>query len=400
MLRKILFTALFLIAPLPLIHAQKKEIAQAKENVKAGRSLAEAEASMRKLLADSANRHNEKIWIVLFDAVRKQYESVNEQMYLKQKADTAKFFAANYRMFGVLEGLDSIDAMPDKNGRVKLNYRKHNSEYLNSFRANLYNGGLFHMGKKEFQTAFNYFAAYVDCAKQPLFGAYDYETKDKRLPTAAFYSVYNGFRTGNAEQTLRYAELAKKDTARLNLVYQYMADTYRAQKDTAKCLEVLEAGFGKYPRSNYFFPHLFDYYFKRGDMQHSLALCNKAIEADSVSVIALFAKSSVMLALKKYDECIALSNRIIVLDSCHADAYLNAGLAYYNQAVDLDTSKRHSRDGRTRMMDLYRKAMPYMQEYRKLAPNEKDLWAMPLYTIYLNLNMGKEFEEIDLLLNK
>ena len=41
-----------------------------------------------------------------------------------------------------------------------------------------------------------------------------------------------------------------------------------------------------------------------------------------------------------------------------------------------------------------------MQEYRKLAPNEKAKWGVPLYTIYLNLNMGREFEEIDKLLKK
>ena len=47
------------------------------------------------------------------------------------------------------------------------------------------------------------------------------------------------------------------------------------------------------------------------------------------------------------------------------------------------------------MLELYRNSLKYMQTYRKLAPTRKDLWAMPLYTIYLNLNMGKEFVEMD-----
>ena len=33
-----------------------------------------------------------------------------------------------------------------------------------------------------------------------------------------------------------------------------------------------------------------------------------------------------------------------------------------------------------------------------MVPDEKGLWGLPLYTIYLNLNMGKEFDEIDKLL--
>ena len=90
MFRKLCFILMLFAASVQMANAQKKEISLAKDNVKAGKSLEQAEASMRKLLADSTNRNNEKIWLVLFDAVRKQYEAVNEKMYLKQSADTAK----------------------------------------------------------------------------------------------------------------------------------------------------------------------------------------------------------------------------------------------------------------------------------------------------------------------
>lgn len=398
MLRKLCFIVLLIVAPLQIINAQKKEIAQARDNVKAGKSLVDAEKSMRKLLNDSANHCNEKIWIVLFDAVRKQYEGINEKMYLKQTADTAQLFATTYRMFGILEGLDSIDSAPDKKGRVKLNHRKRHAEYLSSFRTNLYNGGLFHMAKKEHQKAFDYFSAYVDCAYQPLFSDYSYMSTDKRLARAAFYAMYNGYKTKNAEQTLRYSDIAQEDTSKLDMIYMYLAETYSAQKDTVKCLDVLRNGFTKYPRSAYFFSHLFDYYFKSGDMEHAISLCDSAIDADTLNTIAMFAKSTVLLSQKKYDSCISVSDKIISISKDNAGAYLNAGLSYYNQAVELDVSNRHQRGERVRMQSLYRKALPYMEKYREIAPNEKSQWAMPLYTIYLNLNMGKEFDEIDQLL--
>jgi hypothetical protein len=41
-----------------------------------------------------------------------------------------------------------------------------------------------------------------------------------------------------------------------------------------------------------------------------------------------------------------------------------------------------------------------MERYRQLAPNERDKWATALYRIYLNLNMGRQFDEIDRLLRK
>jgi hypothetical protein len=39
-----------------------------------------------------------------------------------------------------------------------------------------------------------------------------------------------------------------------------------------------------------------------------------------------------------------------------------------------------------------------MERYRFLKLEEKDKWAAALYNIYLNLNMGREFQEIDRML--
>ncbi len=48
--------------------------------------------------------------------------------------------------------------------------------------------------------------------------------------------------------------------------------------------------------------------------------------------------------------------------------------------------------------EYYLKAKPYMETYRALRPENKDKWATALYNIYLNLNLGQQFEEIDRLL--
>jgi hypothetical protein len=42
--------------------------------------------------------------------------------------------------------------------------------------------------------------------------------------------------------------------------------------------------------------------------------------------------------------------------------------------------------------------MPYLQKFQALRPEDKTKWALPLYTIYLKLNMGREFDEIDQIL--
>ena len=39
-----------------------------------------------------------------------------------------------------------------------------------------------------------------------------------------------------------------------------------------------------------------------------------------------------------------------------------------------------------------------MEKLRQLQPDKQERWLSPLYRIYLNLNLGKEFDEIDALM--
>lgn len=394
---KFVLFAFFFFVPVS-IFSQRKEISQAKAWVKAGNELAKAEESMRNLLKDSANRKNDKIWLVLFDAIKKQYDVGNEQLYLKKQYDTAVMFNATRRMFLVLESFDSIDAEPDKHGRIVLKYRKKHSAFLNTYRPNMYNGGLFFARKGDFKQAFDFFDTYIDCKNQPIFSEYDYGTRDSLLSRAAYMAVYCGFKQNDAGKTLKYSELAMADTARRKFLYQYLAETYKQQSDTAKYKSLLLAGFDRYPRSMYFFPRLFDLYYKHDDMRNALILCDRALETDSANAVFLYAKSTVLLNIGRYDECINISDGLIARNDTLADAYLNAGLAYFNQALRIDSNTLMSRKQKSRLRNLYKSAMPYLERYRALAPDQKGKWGMPLYTIYLNLNMGKEFEEIDTLL--
>lgn len=61
---------LLFLAVTSLCMAQKKELSQAKANIKAGNNLAQAEQSMRKLLEDSDNIRETKIWLTMFEAIK------------------------------------------------------------------------------------------------------------------------------------------------------------------------------------------------------------------------------------------------------------------------------------------------------------------------------------------
>ena len=385
---------LFLMSPVAA-SAQKKEIQTAKDQVKAGKNLDQAAASMKKLLADSANRTNRKIWTIYFDAVRKQYEQGNEKLYLKQKYDTAQLFNYTRQLFEVAFQYDSVETAPDKKGRRDFEFRKGHSDYLAHIRSNLYNGGIWFLNKKKYPDAYKFFDCYIECASQPMFKQYNYGVKDKHLPTAAYYAVYSGYKMKDPKATLHHSYEALKDTVHYNYMLQYLAETYMLEKDTARYVASLKEGFKRVPTFPYFFPRLVEYYVVRNQLDSAMTVVNEALTVVPDSDVYLAAKSNLLLEQGKLQECIEVSKKVIEVNQKLGDPYYNAGICYFNLAVEQDKNSHNSRKVKEQVEANYKKALPYLVKYREMEPKEQGKWAFPLYTIYLNLNMGKEFDEID-----
>ena len=390
------FSLLFLLMMSPMVvPAQKKEIQTAKDQVKAGRDLDKAVASMKKLLNDSVNRTNKKIWTVYFDAVRKQYEQGNEKLYLKQKYDTAQLFNYTRQLFEVALQFDSVEAVPDKKGRKNLEFRKGHKDYLAHIRSNLYNGGIWFLNKQKYQDAYKFFDCYIDCAEQPMFKSYNYMEKDKHLPTAAYYAVYSGYKMKNPKATLHHSYMALKDTVHYNYMLQYLAETYALEKDTARYVASLKEGFKRVPTFPFFFPRLVEHYVDNAQLDSAMVVVDEALTVVPDSDLYLAAKSNLLLDQGKLKECIEVSQKVIGVNPEMPEPYYNVGICYFNQAVEQDKNSQNSRHVKAQVEADYKKALPYLVKYRELEPKEQGKWAFPLYTIYLNLNMGKEFDEID-----
>lgn len=384
---------------LPLIAwGQKKTMTQVKDYIKSGKNLDKAEKLMTDLLNDSSSRGNEKVWLLLFESQRKQYDQGNEKLYLKEKYDTTALFLVGKRMFDTLEGLDSLDRLPDARGKVKLKYRDRSAELLNIYRPNLFNGGVFFMKKHDFSRAYDFFDTYINSAVKPMFARYQYAERDKRLPEAAYWASYCGYKLEKPQLTLRHTYQALKDSVHLPYMLQYLAETYKLEKDTARYVQTLKDGFSKYPKFPFFFPRLIDYYSHIGAYDEAMKSCDEALQTDSVNTLFRYAKSSLLLTMGRYKQSFAISKALIAENDTLADAYLNAGLALFDQAVELDKKTQSGSKKYNQILELYRKAMPYLEKYRAMAPDQKDKWALPLYTIYLNLNMGRQFDEIDKLI--
>lgn len=399
MVRILAICSLMFLSFLPLA-AQKKEIATARDLVKQNKDLEKAEKSMMKLLEDSANKDNEKIWLVLFDALQKQYNQGNEKLYLKQKYDTASLFNIASRIFTVMEAYDSIDAKPDKEGKVKPKMRKDNAAKLNQLRPNLYNGGVYFIHKQDFKQAYSLLDQYLSSVDAPMFTNYNYAEKDPRMAEAAYWAVFCGYKLKDAKKVYHHTYLALKDTAHTETMLQFLAATYMLDGDTARYISTLEDGFKQYPVSDFYFPNLVRHYSTHKNWDKALEATDYVLKGDSTNKMALLTKSGLLLNVGDYATSLAISDTLIRRDSTLAEAWLNAGLAYFNQGVKLDKNVQTLKKRRDEILSNYKKALPYLERFRTMKPDLQDKWALPLYTIYLNLNMGTKFDEIDKILSK
>lgn len=390
--------------------AQKKELSQAEAALKSGKDLEKAEKLMTDLLKSPEMRQKKKIYLMWYRTVVAQYEAANEKLYLKQKYDTAQFFGLVERMYQVAETLDSVDARPDKKGRVRPDYRRRHAEQLDALRHNLYNGGIYQYRKGDYDRAFGFFNTYVDTDNQPLFKGYGYGTKDSMMTQAAYWATVCGYMLQKPDSVLRHAERAMLDTTKHEHVLQYMCEAYRWPKDSAylanhsydqdsALVATLRRGMEEFPEHPYFFPRLADWYTAHMMPDSVLAIADRSLEINPDNQLFLLAKSVAQLNLNQDNSCITTSKRLIELNDTLPEPYYNIAMVYLNKALMLE-EQNEPRQNRKRLHELYTMAKPYMETYRRLAPSEQKRWAPALYRIYLYLNMGREFDKIDKLLRK
>lgn len=295
-----------------------------------------------------------------------------------------------------------------KKGRkkIKYKYRSSHGDLLRSQYGNLYNGGQFSLLKKDFANAYIYFSMYYDIRATPLFGGGKISKRDSlNMQRAAYWATVCAFQTNNKENFFKYNAAALRDTTYRQKELELTARLYKAGNDTAAFKEILKIGVKEYPQQDYFFTNLTDCYNSEGQFDRAMALADNILKHDPRSIMAQYGRSLVFLKMKRYDECIILSKSIIQSDSTYSEAYYNVGAAYLAEAAAIRDKVRSDmklveiRNIKREEDKLMRNALPYLEHYRKLNPSLVEWWGRPLYNIYLALNMGDKFEEVERLID-
>lgn len=330
-------------------------------------------------------------------------DAENEKIYLKQSYDTAKFFSSNLEIVNyILKCEDAEQKALALNGD-KPKFHKENSKLVHLYHSNLGAAGRYYYYKHKYKEALPYLEKYLTVPAQTIWGndkkiegSRDYEINAYLFQKAAFLSE-------NYKATLQFNSITlKKDFPKREVSFEYSAAAAANLKDTSLYVSLLYQGLEDYPTNHFFFTHLTDYYANEGSYETGLALANKMLESDSSNLIYLEAKGLLLLNLNRNEEAIEICKKCLLADTSHVELNYYIGIAYNNLASQIslpgNINSHAYKSAAAKQKSLYSKALPYLELYRKKAPDKSSLWAPQLYKVYLNLNMGKQFDDIDSIL--
>ncbi len=382
----------------------RKEYKQIRTSIKTGAGLDQAMKLVSQYTKDSVMREDPELYFLAAEVQRKINDAQNMKMYLKQKTDTNVFFSSVHGIFDNLLLCDGKERVLLSNSKKKSAYSSKIHSTLTSYYPNLFNGGLYFLKKKNYVEADKFFSMYINAAQSPVFVSEGKIDKDSKMPRAAFWSMTSCYENKNYKDVFKFDQLAMKDTANWDYSLRYKALSSACLKDTLRMVEELKAGIRLVPEDLFFFSHLTDYYNSIKAYDTALLLCDSLIQTDEKQMMYRFAKSVELFHLKRYDECRDLCQMILKNDTTNVDVYYYLASCYFSEAIVVDDNispdlnRQKYKQQKDKAKSLYKQSLPYMETYRAKRPEDRVRWAAPLYRIYLSLNMGKQFAEIDQLM--
>ena len=381
---RFIFILIFICFSLPELHAQKtmtmkKRFREAHSSIKAGSGQENIERILLDSMAlptitDKIKAEGYHLCALLEQSIN---DGLNMKAYLKQNLDTAKLYntiLSIYRHTLKSDSLDEKGRFEDKNRKLRALHRE-----------NLLGGGKFLYRKAKWSEAYSFFDMFLKTSTADM---------DSVLGRVAYWATVCGMNVDNPYHVLEYVNtaIALSPEALQPALAEYKARSYVHIGDSSRWLEVLEEGVDRYPAHNYFFLNLMDYYMRHGQTERGLTVTDSLVRTVGDRAVYWFAMSMFALAQGDFEKSVAMSDECLKREPDNVDALYNKGISLLNMTLEEKSQSRRR--------VLFRHALEPMERVRELSPDDLQRWGNPLYRIYLNLNMGKKFEEIDKLLER
>lgn len=378
-------------------------------NDEAKKIRASLEQSEQKLVdAVSKERKHRRKAILYYTAgqvEQKLNDIENAKIYLKLPYDTVLYYQSIYKLYGYMVKCDSVEVAAKPNGRYK--FRSKARRRLLANRGNLLNGARFYLKKRDYPEAYKLLDVYLASAGYPMLERDHLSFTDTLYQRASYWAVVSAFHAREYEGVIRHFPEAMKFGRNREYLQEYLCKSYSTLKDTAAWEREMKTGIATYPSHDYFFTNLVGYWGMTRRFDTIIQYADRMIRKDPDKLLFHYARALAASHLHRYEDCIASCDRVLALDSMHLDANYEKGFACCalaskaeNELLDVPLKSTRYQTLKQQITEAYANARGPLEKVRQLAPQDTSRWVLLLYDVYLNLNMGSEFAEMEQILNK
>ena len=382
--------------------AQKKAVSEAERISKDPKpDFNEARTQIKGALENPETKNEAKTWYVAAKVEDTQFNSESTKQVLGQQPNEPVMYDALKNSLPYFLKAYELDQLPNDKGKVKPKYAKDIKSTLTANHAYYVNAGAYYFERQDYKNACTFFDQYLEIANLPFFAGEKVAVRDSQYMIVQFYSAISATQLGDSEFSIKSLVRAKNEPYRQFEVYQYLFTEYELKKDTANMIQTLKEGFDLFPDSNVFILNLINMYIHTNKNEDAVKLLNTAISKDPNNPSLYQAMGTLYEnGMKSYTDAEKYFIKAVELDPENPFALSNLGRIYYNQGVNklgeanlISDAKKYAEE-KAIAKDFFQKALPYFQKAYEKEPESKE-HMNALRSIYYQLDMGKEFDEID-----
>ena len=381
---------------------RKKSIKEVKAQLKAER-YQQAEDLLGKVMTDKNMEamNDAEFHYLRLQTLQGLAAAENRNMFLNTRPDTAKYFTYIYRIYEFSFSCDSLDRLPDEEGRVRPSYTSHIVNLLSAYRNNIKSAGKYYYKKNKFDDAYRFFDLYLTTLHHPLItAAKDYKVDEDTLSLAnlAVFSAYNASKFKNV---IKYLPIAMKDSTDYALLCQIGSKSCMELVDTLGAVGYLHEGWKADATQEFFYINLIDYHVERHEYVDAINIIDKQLGVEPQKRLLWFLKGKCEQCIDSVDLAVESYKKAVEIQPDDALSYSSLGGIFIDKArkvYDINNNKPGTQaytKAKNAQNEIYRQAKEFLENARKCAPHDPSLWHEGLMEAYYKLNLGKELQELE-----
>lgn len=400
--------------------AQKSAV----KNAKSSKDINEARTLIKPALTNPETMNDPETWKVAGDIEYKAFDderTLEMQKQITQKGgNEEKMYEGLYNMYEPYIKADELGQLPDEKGKIKNKVRKDIVKNLRDGHRFYINGGIFYNDKQDYKKAADFFERYWELPSLAIFedSRADFNTQDTTFQTIKYYAVISAIQSkDNARSTKLLKKLIaepyiQNSTYKESDTYELLASEYQQSGDSVAYVNLLREGTQKFPSVKYFSLNLINEFIKGGKTDEAMSYLDEAIKNDPTNACELISvKASLLAEQKDYAKAEPAYLQALSADANCEKALEGIGVLYILQAQDTKEKASQTTDRATsakfdkETVDLYQKALPYLEKYRDLLKAKNaDKYdvrqiLMKLQNVYynltlLNVNKNAEYDAV------